>query len=346
MANFGSYPGLGARGWNQAKTELALGLGQTSKLGLWGGGPDGGVLDLKVSDATVCTVHELPLAPLPGWRTLVLTGLRAGSTTILALVPGTSSVWAQANVRVTSNLRGIRLVFFPSERRRAKLPTKKDPRTEVELGSIYVIGAHGERFDATGGPSLGYKDHGGHSAESTPPGHYTIGPKIHVTTGSWPMSVIPWGAALRLNQDREVEFSGDGRTWRVATGPRGEVTRAELAYLARDGHRNVPRQLVYDHVYEIFVDSNTRKLHSTIWEKNDFGRWGWNLRQNGKNTGFYVHTTPDDEAASAAAKAVFLTNSHGCVHLVPSDRDVMIARGYLQPGVDFEVRSYNEKGPP
>ena len=71
MANFGSYPGLGARGWNQAKTELALGLGQTSKLGLWGGGPDGGVLDLKVSDATVCTVHELPLAPLPGWRTLV-----------------------------------------------------------------------------------------------------------------------------------------------------------------------------------------------------------------------------------------------------------------------------------
>lgn len=346
MANFGVYPGLGSRGWNQAKTELALGLGQSSKLGLWGGGPGDSVLEVRVSDPTVCTVHELPLAPLANWRTFALTGLRAGSTKVLAFLPGTTSAWAETNVLVTANLRGVRLVFFPSERRRPKLATKKDPRTEVEVGSIYVIGGNGERFEATGGPSLGYKDHGGHTAESTPPGHYTLGPKIRVSTGSWPMSVIRWGAALRLNGSREVEFSDDGKSWRLATGPRGEVTLAEIAYLQRDGHRNIPKQLVYDHVYEIFVDSSTGALHSTTWEKNDFGRWGWNLRKNGKPTGFYVHTTPDDEAASATSRAVFLTNSHGCVHLIPTDRDIMIARGYLQAGVDLEVRSYNEKGPP
>ena len=99
-------------------------------------------------------------------------------------------------------------------------------------------------------------------------------------------------------------------------------------------------------MHEIFVDSNTGKLHSPIWEKNDFGRWGWNLRRNGKATGFFVHTTPEDEAATATAKAVYLTNSHGCVHVAPLERDMMIARGYLQAGVDFEVRSYSEKGPP
>ena len=215
------------------------------------------------------------------------------------------------------------------------------------MGSIYVVGANGERFDATGGPSFGYQDHGGHTAESTPAGHYTLGPKIHVSTASWPMSVIRWGAALRLNQSSEVEFSDDGRKWRLATGLLGEVTQAEIAYLNRDGKLHlVSKQRIVDHVRAIFVDPLSDKLRSPIWEKNDFGRWGWNMLAKGKGTGFYVHTTPADEAATAAAKAVFLTNSHGCIHLAPADRDLMIARGYLAPGVDLEVRSYGEKGPP
>jgi hypothetical protein len=345
MANFGTFPGLGARAWSQKSGELAVGLGQTVPLGLWGGGPSDSELDITSADPTVCTVHEKPRPPLANWRSFVVTGLRAGSTKVRACLPGTTSCWAEASVMVTANLRGIRLVFFPGERRRSRLASKKDGRTDVEMGSIYVVGGHGERFDATGGPSVGYQDHGGHTAESTPAGVYTLGPKVRVTTGSWPLSVIPWGATLRLNGDRQVEFSKDGRTWRLATGPRGEVTQAEFAYLAREGKR-LPPALVIEHIFEVFVNSTTGTLHSTIWEKNDFGRWGWNLRRNGKPTGFYVHTTPDDEEATAAGRAVFLANSHGCVHVVPVDRDMMIARGYLQPGIDFEVRPYLETGPP
>jgi hypothetical protein len=160
------------------------------------------------------------------------------------------------------------------------------------------------------------------------------------------MSVIPWGAALRLNGAREVEFRDNGGTWRLATGPKGEVTQAEFAYLRRDGFTHVDPQAVYDRVHDIFVDPKTSTLLSPTWEKNDFGRWGWNLRKNGKATGFYVHTTAKDEAATATARAVYLANSHGCVHLVPTERDMMIARGYPQTGVDFEVRGYTEKGPP
>jgi lipoprotein-anchoring transpeptidase ErfK/SrfK len=84
----------------------------------------------------------------------------------------------------------------------------------------------------------------------------------------------------------------------------------------------------------------------TTWEKNDFGRWGWNLRSHGQPTAYYIHTTPDDEHATAEGKEVFLDNSHGCVHLKPKERDMLIDAGVLKEGVEFEVRRYDEKGPP
>jgi hypothetical protein len=99
-------------------------------------------------------------------------------------------------------------------------------------------------------------------------------------------------------------------------------------------------------VRSIFIDSATKKLRETTWKLNDFGRWGWNLRLNGHRTAYYVHTTPEDEQATAASKAVHLCNSHGCIHLPPSDRDRFMREGYLKEGVHLEVRRYSETGPP
>ena len=143
-----------------------------------------------------------------------------------------------------------------------------------------------------------------------------------------------------------MEFQSDtGGAWHLATGPNGEVTKANLSFTRRDG-KNTPLSVIVAGVRNIFIDPATGALRSTTWEKNDFGRWGWNLRQNGHGTAYFVHTTPDDEAANAAAAAVMLANSHGCIHLVPAERDRMIALGYLKQGVDFEVRPYTETGPP
>jgi L,D-transpeptidase catalytic domain len=234
---------------------------------------------------------------------------------------------------------GIRLVFFPGER----------TSHGAVLGAIYVIGGKGERFEAAGGPRTGFKraTDGGHTGEPTPAGRYTLGPKQHVVTSSWPMSTIPFGAALRLNKG-EVEWENDAQPgiWHVATGPSGAVTRAFTAFMQRSG-QSVSLKDAVEAVRDIFVDRPTGTLLFTVWKQNDFGRWGWNLRNaRGAGTAYFIHTTPDDEAETEARKAFFLANSHGCIHIRPIDRDKMIALGYLKQGVEFDVRSYDEKGPP
>lgn len=99
-------------------------------------------------------------------------------------------------------------------------------------------------------------------------------------------------------------------------------------------------------VRAIFVDPAAKTLRFTTWQQNDFGRWGWNLRRGGAQTAYYVRTTPPDENATAQGKAVFLTNSHGCIHLKPNDRDELDRLGYLKERVELEVRTCVEMGPP
>jgi hypothetical protein len=150
---------------------------------------------------------------------------------------------------------------------------------------------------------------------------------------------------LRINSDDEVEFEAAPNTWRLATGPKGVVVQATLSFYQRDKLKVKLADVIRDARLN-FVDPATNALWSTTWKKNDFGRWGWNLLLNGHPTAYYIHTTPDDEATSAQGKAVFLGNSHGCIHLVPSERDRLMSLGYLKQGIPFEVRPYTEVGPP
>ena len=82
------------------------------------------------------------------------------------------------------------------------------------------------------------------------------------------------------------------------------------------------------------------------WDLNDFGKWSWNLLKHGARTAYYIHTTPDDERATAAHKGFLLSQSHGCIHIRPLDRDDMMKKGYLHSGREVEVKHYGEKGPP
>jgi hypothetical protein len=237
-------------------------------------------------------------------------------------------------VKITGH-SNIRLVFFPGEKLEGA----------VTVGTIYVIGAGGESMKAAGGPPVGRPDRGGHTIDPTPAGNYVLGPRIHVVAPSWPTSAIPWGAALRLNAANEVEFENPPGTWRRATGIGGVVTDAQIAFNRRGGLNPKLADVVVE-VRGYFVNPKTGMLWDSTWTWNDFGRWGWNLRRNGQGTAYFIHTTPDDEHASDRGKAVFLTNSHGCVHLVPKERDRLMAAGFLKEGIPFEVRPYTETGPP
>jgi len=337
MANFGKYANLSKNGWNEKTATQTITAGQSAHIGLWGGGPAGEDLVVRSSDPTVCVVHEEPPnKAYPNWRHFLLTALKAGKTTITASLPPPAGGAYSAPITVeVTGTASVRLVFFPGERMIGRMT----------VGTIYVIGGSGESMRAAGGPPTGYNDRGGHTAEPTPPGNYTLGPRIHVVAPSWPMSSIPWGASLRINPSGEAEYEVSTGKWALATGPKGVVTQAQMSFLRKDG-KNPKLSDVVNDVRGIFIDPATGKLWETTWERNDFGRWGWNLLQSGHGTPYFIHTTPDDEAKDAQHLAVFLANSHGCIHLVPSERDKLMAAGYLKQGIPFEVRPYTETGPP
>lgn len=337
MANFDKFANLSPHGWNRSSATQTIVVGQNAHIGLWGGGPGGVDLTVESADSTICVAHE-ETRPThwPHWRHFLLTALRDGETKINAFLPGTKNSWASMTVKVGGHV-DVRLVFFPGER---------SEHSET-VGTIYVIGAGGESMKAAGGPPTGFTipNQGGHTVEPTPPGSYVLGPRIHVTTPGWPMSVIPWGATLRVNSAGEVDYEKSPGTWRVATGSHGDVTAAWTAFESRSGLHPVLTNTI-SKVRRVFIDSRTGKLWNNTWEKNDFGRWGWNLLRNGHATPYYIHTTPEDENASAQGKAIFLANSHGCIHLIPAERDRLMKLGYLKQGVHLEVRPYSESGPP
>jgi hypothetical protein len=336
MANFDKFAGQSPHGWDKKAGVQTLRPGSDARIGLWGGGPAGEDLTVSAADPSICTVHELPRPGAPLWRIFAITALREGDTQIRAVLPATTNAWATMQVHVTHAAAGVRLVFFPGERL----------AHGATVGAIYVIGGKGESFEAAGGPPTPFKDRGGHTGEPTPVGHYMLGPKRHVVAPSWPKSAIPYGAALRLHNG-ECEYADDAHPgdWHLATGPSGVVTQAAIAFKRRDGI-SVDVHDVTKLVRNIFIDPTTGTLRFTEWKMNDFGRWGWNLMTSRGGTAYFIHTTPDDEAATEDKKAFFLANSHGCIHIRPNDRDTMISLGYLKQGVGFEVRSYDEKGPP
>ena len=334
MANFGKYSNLSKHGWTEKTATQVIAIGQNAHIGLWGGGPAGEDLIVKATDPSICVTHEEPSnKAYAHWRHFLITALRDGRTTITATMPS-GAIWASMTAEVTGKA-GVRLVFFPGERMAGT----------TTAGTIYVIGGHGENIKAAGGPPVGRPDRGGHTIDPTPPGNYVLGPRIHVVAPSWPKSAIPWGATLRLNAAKEAEYESPPGHWRRATGAGGVVTDAQMAFYRRGGLKPDLKRVI-EEVRGYFVNPKTGLLWDTTWVWNDFGRWGWNLLRNGHGTPYFVHTTPGDEHATDQGKAVFLANSHGCIHLVPAERDRLMTGGYLKQGVPFEVRPYTESGPP
>jgi hypothetical protein len=246
----------------------------------------------------------------------------------------------------------VELVLFPGE--------FLDDETNTWRGRIYarVDGRLVGDYDACAGPAPGSEraDQGGHVAGATTDGNYTLAQQEHHTTPNWPRSVVPWGAQLRVRDDQEIEYSSDGNTWRKATGADGGVTLAQIHFeeLTRADQAKAsglpPAPLTDEEktqinlgCRQIFYDINGALLGA--YNKNDFGNWAWCLLLDGDRSEFFVHTTPNNEAAAAAGRDFQLTQSHGCIHIRPADRDQMMGKGLLQRGVRFTVEKYGIKGP-
>jgi hypothetical protein len=59
--------------------------------------------------------------------------------------------------------------------------------------------------------------------------------------------------------------------------------------------------------------------------------------------GEMFHTTAEDEARDATGDIVTPGNSHGCLHLVPDDRDNLIGMDLLKTGRTLIIHRYDER---
>jgi hypothetical protein len=243
-------------------------------------------------------------------------------------------VLAQKTVGCAAQAQSAKsLVIFPGEKRTGSGTT---------VGHIYAVGERGVKaYDAVGGPppGQGFRDVGGHLADVTPAGRYVLDRAEHHITDSWPRSVVPWGAEIRDN-DGIVEYRAGG-IWKPASGRFGEVTHAIIQFVARSNQ----------HVDLMNADILSRDMFFSRgvlispWNRNDFGKWSWNLKKDGQRTAFYIHTVPVDDVSSDPG-AFTIEQSHGCIHIRPRDRDDMVQRGFLKEGVAVEVMPYGLVGPP
>jgi hypothetical protein len=191
-------------------------------------------------------------------------------------------------------------------------------------------------FDAVGGPSKLSKADDGYWAGPTDAGEYRVSHCGRHSSPSYPdWSKIRWGSEIR-EVGGAVQVMHDGK-WQAlkVLSPRLEKKDIMSRHLELYGKYELPKTWVFNDFG-----------HMTCYFYKDRNR---NKRLD-KDAGEsihreYFHTTPDDEAASAAGKPVTLTPSHGCIHLKPKDIDAMIAAGYLKGGNRVVVHRYKDKLP-
>jgi L,D-transpeptidase catalytic domain len=190
-------------------------------------------------------------------------------------------------------------------------------------------------FDAVGGPSKLVKAPGDrYYAGPTDAGTYRVSHCGKHSSPSYPMwSKIRWGSEIK-EEGGEIMVMHD-KKWQPLKTLSPLVTRDVLMRRNEElyGKREVPKK----------------------WLFNDFGHmtcYFYKDRNNNKKRDKdeqlnreYFHTTPDDEAASAAGRPITLSTSHGCIHLKPDDIDEMIAKGYFKSSNKVVVHGYKAKVP-
>ncbi|MDB4975003.1 MAG: hypothetical protein JWN48_3344 [Myxococcaceae bacterium] len=205
-----------------------------------------------------------------------------------------------------------------------------------------------QRAEAWGGasPQAGI-DYGRMAPRRTTPGRYVIESHGPYITRTWPASRIPWGTPLQRATDPNDVLYATGQTkspWgsvKTKTGwARNDVKQTFLYLYGASGRRlydpdgdGIPERWVFNDFGPIavryYVDKNRN-------QRRDRGE---------RLSGEMIHTTPQDEAATARGQTPALSYSHGCVHVSPVDRDRFLALGAFEPGVDFIIHDDGESPP-
>jgi hypothetical protein len=198
-------------------------------------------------------------------------------------------------------------------------------------------GAVAGQWPARGGPSE-TKPGGKLPADPTTAGEYRLLEPDAYHSPTWPFSRIPWGTPLQDHPEKDDVY------YQVKRKKDGSSVWASV----KSDHM-LTRKAIIDQEERVY---GARSVPPS-WNLNDFGpkafRYYLDVNHNEKfDPGVdklmpeMIHTTPNDEAAKGQGKQQPLGESHGCVHVQPSDRDTMQKVGALKAGTPFIVHGYKE----
>lgn len=179
----------------------------------------------------------------------------------------------------------------------------------------------------------------------TTPGRFVVHSYAPYRTRTWAMSKIVWGTALMLDAaGTAVLFeSGSAGRWEKVED---RIPMATPAFIRQQYRALYGTSGVHDPDGDGIPDQ---------WVFNDFGPWAVRyfvdknhnrkLDKDEALSGEMFHTTPDDEANAARGLPVNLAPSHGCIHLDPSERELLHKAGAFDKGNTVVVHSYKTKVP-
>ena len=180
----------------------------------------------------------------------------------------------------------------------------------------------------------------------TTPGKYVIYSYEPYRTNTWALSKIRWGTKLKLDAaGGEVLYETGLKSpaWKKVQDTVPGMTKSEI------------QKLYYSLYGDTRKDDPDGDYVPDTWLFNDFGAMAVRyfrdrtrnkkLDTNESLSGEMIHTTPDNEAEVATAKAVTLTPSHGCIHLNPTERDRLHKAGAFERGSELIVHPYKEAVP-
>ena len=219
---------------------------------------------------------------------------------------------------------------------------------------------------AHGGPEV---DRPKDKATHTQPGRFIVGSIGGHVSQRWPMSAVPWGTPIRLNARKELEVQLRGGWvllstlpgWkeRYPNNPAGATAAFTQAY---NSLMLYERASVYGLPSQDKMPAPWNGQFPKTWVLNDFGRvaikyfvdHNGNRKLDGKEylLSDFIHTTPNEELETLISKKITplgpmkLSESHGCIHMIPEVLQDWIARKVLVVGATIEVHPYSEASIP
>jgi hypothetical protein len=212
-------------------------------------------------------------------------------------------------------------------------------------------------YDAVGGPQKPEMGKDGNMQTPTRAGRFVINTIAkHVSYGKYAFtSGVEWGTPIRV-ENKKIQIQKNG-VWTNLTSltafKKYKGNESDIIEKLKGLYEELKAS--FDKHPNVLSDAEKNSTLPNSWIFNDFGhvsiKYFKDLNNdfilNGNETllGDFIHTTPTDEFLFDHHFKGSLVESHGCVHVRPSDINTFINNGYTKIGSVIEVKSYLEIGP-